>query len=114
MDGAEILETLSANIKKLRKERSWTQEKLAEEANLSVQAINFFEGKRRWPGEDSLSKLAAALGVEVYQLFVPQDKEPIVIEETPKNERIRAQITEEVVDDVRRAMTKALDKILKE
>ncbi len=114
MDGAEILETLSVNIKKLRKERSWTQEKLAEEANMSVQAINFFEGKRRWPGEDYLSKLAAALGVEVYQLFVPHDTKPIVIEETPKNERIRAQITEEVVDDVRRAMTKALDKILKE
>ena len=50
MTGAEILEVLSTNIKKYRKEKCWTQEKLAEESELSVQAVNFFEGKRRWPG----------------------------------------------------------------
>ena len=30
MTGSEILETLSSNIKLIRKEKSWTQEKLAE------------------------------------------------------------------------------------
>ena len=84
MTGAEILEVLSTNIKKYRKEKCWTQEKLAEESELSVQAVNFFEGKRRWPGEVSLSKIASALGVEVYQLFIPQK----IIEETPENERV--------------------------
>ena len=44
MTGNELLETLSTNIKIYRKEKSWTQEKLAEEADMSVQAINFFEG----------------------------------------------------------------------
>ena len=112
MTGTEILETLSANIKGFRKEKGWTQEKLAEVAEMSVQAINFFEGKRRWPGEDSLSKLADALGVEVYQLFVPRDKTPVIIEETPENEKIRTQITEEVVEDVRRILNKALDKLI--
>ena len=111
MTGKEILETLSRNIKAFRKEKGWTQEKLAEEAEMSVQAINFFEGKRRWPGEDSFSKIAAALGVEVYQLFIPQDKTPIIIEETPENERLRAQMTDEIVEEVRRGVNKTLDKI---
>lgn len=111
MNGVEILETLSANIKKYRKEKSWTQENLAEEAEMSVQAINFFEGKRRWPGEDSLSKIAAALGVEVYQLFIPQDKEPVAIKRTPDNEKIRAAIQKEVVEKSRRAINRLLDKL---
>ena len=112
--GVEILETLSNNIKNLRKAKSWTQEKLAEEAEMSVQAINFFEGKRRWPGEDSLSKIANALNVEVYQLFIPQDKTPVIIEETPENEKIRAQMTDEIVEEIRHGVNKMLDKIKKE
>ena len=111
MTGNELLETLATNIKVLRKRKSWTQEKLAEESEMSVQAINFFEGKRRWPGENSLSKIADALGVEVYQLFIPQDKTPIIIEETPENEKIRSQITEEVVDEVKRAVLRTLEKV---
>ena len=114
MTGHEVLETFSTNIKTFRKEKSWTQERLAEEAGLSVQAINFFEGKRRWPGENSLSKIAEALGVEVYQLFIPQEKTPIIIEETPENEKIRSQITEEVVDEVKRAVLKTLEKVKRE
>ena len=92
----------------------WTQEKLAEEAEMSVQAINFFEGKRRWPGEDSLSKIASALGVEVYQLFIPNDKTPVIIEETPENEKIRTQITAEVLDEVEHSLKKTLEKIRKD
>lgn len=112
MTEIELANVLSSNIKKYR--GKMTQEALAEKAGVSVQLVNGIEGRRKWVSKKSLSKLAAALGVEVYQLFVPHDTKPIVIEETPKNERIRAQITEEVVDDVRRAMSKALDKILKE
>ena len=103
---------LSSNIKNFRKQKGWTQEKLAEKAELSVQAINFFEGKRRWPGEDSISKIANALEIEVYQLFVPQDITPVIIEETPENERLRRQITGEVVADIRRLLNAALDKCL--
>lgn len=111
MNGIELLETLSSNIRFFRKQKMWTQEKLAEEAEMSVQAINFFEGKRRWPGEDSLSKIASALEVDVYQLFIPKNKTPVVIEDTPENEKIRNQITDEVVDDVRRILNKTLDKM---
>lgn len=114
MTGNELLETLSTNIKIYRKEKSWTQEKLAEEADLSVQAINFFEGKRRWPGEDSLSKIASALDVEVYQLFIPHGRTPIKIEDTPENEKIRMQITENVLEAIEHNLEKTLEKLRKE
>ena len=114
MTGFELLETLSSNIRSFRKQRSWTQEMLAEEAEMSVQAINFFECRRRWPGEESLSKIASALGVEVYQLFIPKDTKTVTIEATPENEIIRAQITEEVLNTVENSLKRTMEKLRKE
>lgn len=110
MTEQELLETLSQNIKFYRKGR-YTQETLAEKIGVSVQNINNVEGKRRFPRTENLIKIAEALGVEVYQLFIPQDKTPVAIEKTPENEKIKNQITEEVVDDIRKILNKALDKI---
>ncbi len=107
----ELAKTLSLNLKKYR--GKLTQEALAEKADVSFQLINGIEGCRKWVSKKTLSKIASALDVEVYQLFIPQDKTPVVIEETPENEKIRNQITEEVVDEVRRVMNKALDKVIK-
>lgn len=68
----ELLQkTLSANMKSARKKLGLSQEKLAEKAGISVQMVNDIEGSRRWPSEKTLSKLADALSVEVYALFVP-------------------------------------------
>lgn len=110
MTEKELLETLSQNIKFYRKGK-FTQETLAEAIGVSAHNINNIEGKRRFPRTENLLKIADALGVEVYQLFIPKDKTPIVIEDTPENERIRAQITEKIVADVRNILNKTLDKI---
>ena len=106
----ELLETLSQNIKFYRKDK-FTQETLAEKVGVSAHNINNIEGKRRFPRTENLIKIADALGVEVYQLFIPKDKTPVIIEQTPENEKIRSQITEEVVTDVLNILNKALDKI---
>lgn len=112
MTEKELLETLSQNIKFYRKGR-FTQETLAEKIGVSAQNINNVEGKRRFPRTENLIKIAEALGVEVYQLFIPQDTKPVAIKKTPENEKIKQQITDEVVDDVRRILNKALDRIKK-
>ena len=109
MKEKELLEILSQNIKFYRKGK-FTQETLAEKIGVSVQNINNVEGKRRFPRTENLIKIADALGVEVYQLFIPKDKTPVIIEKTPENEKIRAQITEEVVNKIRNVLNKALDK----
>ena len=64
---------LSLNLKKARKQLSYSQERLAEEAKISVQMMNDIEGCRRWPSEKTLTKLANALLVDVYTLFLPED-----------------------------------------
>ncbi len=64
---------LSSNIKKARKLLHFSQEKLAEEAKISVQMINDIEDCRRWPSEKTLSRLSNALKTDVYTLFLPED-----------------------------------------
>ena len=110
MTEQELQETLSQNIKLYRKGK-FTQETLAEKIGVSSQNINNIEGKRRFPRTDTLVKIADALGVEVYQLFVPQNTTPIIIEENDENERIRSEIQKEVVESVRLTLNKALDRM---
>ena len=110
MTKEELCQIFSYNIKKYRQGR-FTQEALAEEAGLSPQQINGIEGGRKFVSTESLLKIASALNVEVYQLFIPQNKKTIVIEETPENERIRAQLTEEIVEQIRLSVNKSLDKV---
>ena len=105
----ELHETLSQNIKKYRKGK-FTQEQLAEEIGVSSQNINDIEGKRRWPREATLVKIAQALEIEVYQLFVQQDYTAINIEETDENQKIRQQLKMQLVSDFRKSMSKMLDK----
>ena len=113
MTEEELKSVFSENIKKYRNGR-FTQESLAEKIGVSSQNINDIEGKRRFPRTDTLVKIADALNVEVYQLFIPQDKTPVIIENTPENEKIRSQMTADIVEEIRNGVNKMLDKIKRE
>ena len=39
--------------------------------DLSVQMVNSIEGQRAWVSDKTLLALSKALGIEVYQLFIP-------------------------------------------
>jgi len=65
---------LAGNIKKYRKILRYSQEKLAEKANLSAQTLNDIEGCRRWVSSMTITKLAKALNVSEYQLLVPPEE----------------------------------------
>jgi transcriptional regulator with XRE-family HTH domain len=67
----KIRRILAQNIKSRRENLGLSQEKLAEAANLSVQTINTIEGCRMWVSDKSITRLARALDLEVFQLFVP-------------------------------------------
>ena len=109
MTEQQLHETLSQNIKKYRKGK-YTQEQLAEKIGVSSQNINDIEGKRRWPRESTLIKIADALEIEVYQLFIPNDLSNIQIETTDENEKIRATLQQRLVSDFRKSMNNMLDK----
>jgi len=67
----KIRKILAQNIKSRREKLGLSQEKLAEAANMSVQTINTIEGCRMWVSDKTVTRLAKALNIEVFQLFVP-------------------------------------------
>ncbi|GHU48474.1 hypothetical protein FACS1894200_05610 [Spirochaetia bacterium] len=75
VDAEPIRKILAGNIRKYRKNFEYSQEKLAEKAQLSVQTLKDIEGCRRWIGSKTITKLANALNVAEYQLLVPESGE---------------------------------------
>jgi len=69
MPEEEIRFVLGKNLKKLRNRRNWSQMKLAEKANISMNFLSEIERGNKWPHPDTLQNLAAALNVEVFELF---------------------------------------------
>jgi len=67
----KIRQILAHNIKKRRESLGMTQEELAKTADLSLQTINTIEGCRMWISDKSITRLAKALNIEVFQLFMP-------------------------------------------
>lgn len=60
---------LGKNIKKLRERKSWTQEELAEKANLHISYIGQIERGLRYPSLKVLFKIADALDIKITELF---------------------------------------------
>ncbi len=56
-------------LKRLRKERDWSQVRLAKESGIDRATINQVEGGHRSPTIETLQKLAAALEVELGDFF---------------------------------------------
>jgi transcriptional regulator with XRE-family HTH domain len=71
IDANQLRKTLSTNIRVWRKKLGISQEKLAEAVEVSTQTINDIECCRSWVSDKTMARLAEALGVEVFQLFVP-------------------------------------------
>jgi transcriptional regulator with XRE-family HTH domain len=71
IEANQLRKTLSANIRVWRKKLGISQEKLAELVEVSTQTINDIECCRSWVSDKTMARLAEALGVEVFQLFIP-------------------------------------------
>ena len=73
MNEQELRDLFSLTIKRFRNRRSWSQAKLAEKLGMSTNFISDIETKKGWVSPLTLVKLAAALDVEVYELFKPEN-----------------------------------------
>ena len=69
IDEAMLFETVGATIRKLRKSRKWSQEKLSEYAELGTVQISRIENGRTRPTVMTLIKLAVALDVRLVDIF---------------------------------------------
>lgn len=72
-----IRQTVARNVKRYRKERGLTQEKLAEMADISNTYIANIECGKTWVSDKTLEKISDALKAETYLFFIaPESKEP--------------------------------------
>jgi len=58
------------NLKKYRKKSGFTQAQLAEKVNVSTHHIGMIELSRNYPTFDLMERIANALDIEVYELFI--------------------------------------------
>lgn len=65
----DIIIVFGKNVKKYRKEKHLSQEKLAEMSGLHRTYISAIECYRRSISLENIQRIADALGIEVYRLF---------------------------------------------
>jgi len=65
-----IREIFARNLRENRRKRGLTQAQLAEKAKVSTHYIALIELARNIPKVETIEKLANALNVEVYELFI--------------------------------------------
>jgi len=80
----EPLDVFAANVRRLRKARGLTQERLAELSDLHMTDIARIETQGRDPGVKIVAKIAHGLGVPASELLVG-------VEYRPADERIAAE-----------------------
>lgn len=64
---------LARNIKRAREKLDYSQQHLAERAELSPGYIHELEQGKKWPSADTLERLSAALGLEPFMFLLPPD-----------------------------------------
>jgi transcriptional regulator with XRE-family HTH domain len=106
----DIKEIFAENLRKIRRKRGLTQEKLAEKANMSLQYLALLEIARKFPSGEMLERLANALDVETYELLAFASsanneleilRNDIIREVKTLNESLAKNITDEVIKAIK-------------
>ena len=66
----DIIKVFSSNVRKYRIQKGWSQEELAEKSDLHRTYISAVECERRSIALENIQKLADALEIDTYQLFI--------------------------------------------
>jgi transcriptional regulator with XRE-family HTH domain len=97
-----LRDILANNLKENRRKCGISQAKLAEKAAISTQYIAMIELSRQFPTPEMLDRIAAALGIEAYELFaVP-----------PSPENAMERLHKDIIKEIREVIAEALEKAL--
>ena len=97
-----IREVLANNLKANRRKCSISQSKLANKAGISTQYIAMIELCRQFPTPEVLERIAAALGIEAYELFaVP-----------PSPESSMERLHRDIIKEIRQVIIEVLETAL--
>jgi len=67
---ANLRDILANNLKEKRKQHGLSQAKLSEKTDISTQYIAMIEISRKFPSPEVLERIAKALEIEAYELFL--------------------------------------------
>ena len=93
---------LGLNLKKYRRIRNWSQLELSEKADISMNFLSEIERGNKWPYPDTLQNLAAALDVEVYELF--KDERAVENDDEDYRNRFSKDLTIAIEQAVKKAV----------
>lgn len=99
---ANLRDILASNLKENRKRCGFSQAKLSEKADISTQYIAMIEVARKFPSPEVLERLAKALGIEAYELFV--------VEPSPESAMIK--LHDSLVENIERVIIETVEKAL--
>jgi transcriptional regulator with XRE-family HTH domain len=101
---ARIREIFARNLKKHRRECGYSQEQLAEKADVSTHYIAMLEIARSFPSADALERIAGALSLEAYEL--------LLVPLSPKEEleELRRTILAEVKETIETVIESSVEK----
>lgn len=97
---SDIAKILGFNIKRLRKDKDWTQEYLAELAGISVPFMTQIELARKQASLEVIEKIAKALDVPYSTLFIQENSE--------SKETIQLQTSEEFLRKINKEISQFL------
>jgi transcriptional regulator with XRE-family HTH domain len=95
-----IRDILAYNLKENRKKCGFSQAKLAEKANITTQYIAMIEVSRKFPTPEMLDRLAQALEIETFQLFIVK----------PAPEDAMERLHDTLVGNIERVVAEAVEK----
>ena len=101
---ARLQDIFVKNLKKHRRKSGFTQAQLAEKVNVSTHHIGMIELSRNYPTLELVERIANALGIEIYELFI----DPL----SPNTELER--LRQEIKGDTRQLLDEFLEKVVKE
>ncbi len=110
MQREEIQKAFGARIKRLRKQKNWTQKELAGKADVRSAQLNKYEGGLHSPPFETLLKLAEALDTSVDYLLTGDETESVPLHNQRLLERFRD--LETVAADDQEAVIRLIDAMI--
>jgi transcriptional regulator with XRE-family HTH domain len=98
---ARLREIFAKNLREKRRKCGFSQEKLAEKAGISTHYLAMMEISRNFPTSEILERLAGAMEIEVYELFL--------LDFSPRAELER--LRQDIVGEIKQLVGEALEQI---
>jgi len=98
-----IREIFAKNLRENRRKCGFSQEKLAEKAGISTQYLAMMEIARKFPTSEVLERIAVALNIKVYELFL--------VDHSPREEL--ELLRQDIINEMKQTFGDIIEQILK-